>query len=108
MSKKRKPLGPPSTRSDNRNGTNKPHKEKKRSTSFEEFASARLDISWQRRGLGSRKSIIASKGPPEPPIPSPTPWDGVNMNGPERTSTKVPNWLGTYGAPAPWTTSNWP
>ena len=49
-----------------------------------------------------------SKGPLElVPIPSPIPWDGVNMSGPERTSTKVPNGLGIYGAPAPWTTSNW-
>ena len=99
MSEKRKPLGPPSTRSDNRNGTNKLPKEKKRSTSSEEGG---------KEGLGSRKSIIVSEGPLElVPIPSLTPWNGVNMNGPERTSTKVLNGLGTYGAPAPWTTSNW-
>ena len=48
-----------------------------------------------------------SQGPPGlVPTPSLIPLDGVNMSGPERTSTKVPNGLGTYGAPAPWTTSN--
>ena len=107
-SEKRKLLEPPSTRSDNRNGMNKPPKEKKRSTSPEEFARTRPDVSWWRRGLGSRRSIIMSEGPLElVPIPSPIPWDGVNMSGPQRTSTKVPNGLGIYGAPAPWTTSNW-
>ena len=107
--KKRNLLRQPSTRSDNRNGMNKLPKEKKRSASSEEFASMRQDVSWQRRGLSSSKSIIMSEGPPELVlIPSPTPLDGVNMNGPERTSTKVPNGLGTYGEPAPWTTSNWP
>ena len=90
------------------NGTNKPPKEMKRSTSSKEFTSVRPDISWQRRGLSSRRSIIMSKGPLElVPIPSPIPWDGVNMGGPERTSTKVPNGLEIYGTPAPWTTSNW-
>ena len=108
MSEKRKLLGPPLTRSDKRNRMNKPPEEKKRSMSSEEFASMRLDVSWQRRGLSSKKSIITSEGSLELVlIPSLTPWDGVNMNGAERTSTKVPNGLGTYGVPAPWTTSNW-
>ena len=50
-----------------------------------------------------------SEGPAElVPISSLIPWDGVNMSGPERTSTKVLNGLGTYGVLAPWTTSNWP
>ena len=50
-----------------------------------------------------------SEGPLElVPIPLPTPWDGVNMSSPERTSTKVLNGLEIYGALAPWTTSNWP
>ena len=94
MSKKRKLLRPPLTGSDKRNGMDKLPKEKKRSTSSEEFASVRQDISWQRRRLIGRKSIIASEGPPElVPIPS---------------LMKVPNELGTYGAPDPWTTSNWP
>ena len=38
-------------------------KEKERMSS-EELASARLDVSWQKRGLSGRKSIIASEGPP--------------------------------------------
>ena len=101
-------LSPPSTRSGNRNGTNKLPEERKRSMSFEEFANVRPDVSWRRRGLSGRRSIIMSEGPLElVPIPSPTPWDGVNMSGPERTSTKVPNGLGIYGVPAPCTTSNW-
>ena len=100
-SEKRKPLKPPLTRSDNKNGMNKPPEEKKRSMSSKEFASVRPDISWQRRWLSSRRSIIMSEGPLGLVlIPSPIPWDGVNISGPERTSTKVPNGLGIYGVPA--------
>ena len=74
VSEKRRLLKPPSTRSDDRNGMNKLPKEKKRRESSKELASMRLDVSWQRRGLGGRKSIIMSEGPPElVPIPSPTP-----------------------------------
>ena len=66
-------------------------------------------VSWRRKGLSNRKSIIASDGPPEPvTIPSPIPWDGANTSGPGKTSMKVPHELVIYGVPAPWTTNNWP
>ena len=45
-----------------------------------------------------------SVGPPEPVLTLlPTPWDGASMNGPGKGHMRVPNGLGTYGAPAPWT-----
>ena len=51
VSKKKRLLEPPSTRSDNRNGMNKPPEEKKRSMSSKEFASMKPDVSWRKRGL---------------------------------------------------------
>ena len=65
-------------------------------------------VSWWRKGLSGRKSIIVSEGPLDPvPILSLIPWDGVNMSGPRKTSMRVLHGLETYGVPAPWTTNNW-
>ena len=76
--------------------------------SSEELTNVRPGVSWQRQGIGSRKSIIMSEGPLEPVlIPSPIPWDGVNMSGPRKTSMRVLHGLETYGVPAPWTTNSW-
>ena len=64
-------------------------------------------VSWRRKELGSRKSIIMSKGLLGPVlIPLLIPWDGVSVSGPRKTSTRVPHGLETYGVPAPWTTNS--
>ena len=59
-------------------------------------------VSWQRKELGGRKSIIMSEGPPGPVlIPLLIPWDGASMSGPRKKRTRVPHGLETYGVPAP-------
>ena len=62
-----------------------------------------------KEGAQQQEEYNHEQRPPELVlIPSLIPWDGVNMSGPERTSTRVPHGLGTYGVPAPWAISNWP
>ena len=66
-----------------------------------------LGISWQRKELGGKKSIIVSEGPLGTVlIPLLIPWDGVSMNGPREKRTRVLHGLETYGVPAPLTTSS--
>ena len=66
-----------------------------------------LGVGWRRKELGGKKNIIMSEGPPEPVLtPSLIPWGGVSMNGPRKKDSIVPHGLGTYGAPAPWTTNS--
>ena len=75
--------------------------------SFEKLDNVKPVISWQRKGLSDRKSIIVSEGPLGPaPIPSLIPWGGVNTSGPGKRSTKVPHGLEIYGVPVPWTINN--
>ena len=66
-----------------------------------------LGVSWQRKELDGRKSIIMSEGLLGPVlIPLPIPWDGVSMSAPREKRMRVLHGLETYGAPAPWTTNS--
>ena len=108
MRKKRRLLEPPLTRSGDRNETNKLLLRNKRSMSSAGSGNVMLGIGWLRKELSSRKSIIMSEGPLGPVlIPLLTPWDGASMSGPRRKRMRVPHGLGTYGAPAPWTTNSY-
>ena len=62
---------------------------------------------WRGKGLSDRKSITGSAEPWEPVLTLLlTPWDGANMSGPGKGHMRVLHGLGTYGAPAPWTTNS--
>ena len=75
-----------------------------KSTSSTESSDVMPGISWKREELGSKKNTTVSEGPLEPVLTlSLTPWDGASMNGPGKGPTRVPNGLGTYRVPAPWT-----
>ena len=68
------------------------------------LASVRPSEDWQRRGPSGRKSITGDEGPQGLVLTlSQIPSDGVSTCGPNRTSIRPLNGLGTCGVPAPWT-----
>ena len=75
--------------------------------SAKKLTSMRSNEDWPRRELNDRRSITESEGPLGLVLTlSLIPSDGVSTHGPNRTSTRPPNELGTCGAPAPWIINN--
>ena len=104
MRKRRRLLKPPLNGSRDKSERKRPLRRNGKSRSSAESGDLMPGVSWRRKELGSKKNTTMSEGPPEPVLTLlPTPWDGASMNGPGKGHTRVPNGLGTYGAPAPWT-----
>ena len=104
MRKRRRLLEPPLNKFRDKNRRKRPLRRKGKSMSSTGSGDMMPGVSWRRKELGSKRSTTVSEGPLEPVLTlSPTPWDGVNMNGPKGGHTRVLHGLGTYGALAPWT-----